>query len=246
MGVNKVEANGEIYIDLTSDSVTPETLAKGVTAHDARGEMIVGTLDAKSDTMVGTWIFNEVLELHDFNFSLNFVLPNVADSLPFHTIYTIGDDLLCVDEHEDYHTPYKNGVWVLPDWRTITITEEPTDAECIAWLKANAIKTGYEEGYEKGYEDGEKAILSTYVDWSISSTSSLCIVDFYSDTDYYAHIYVNIYDVQNSDRMYYEEFVLAPYESYSINTEEVIGTSALSGEWRVDVSILGFSKDGEK
>lgn len=41
---NKVEYFGEVLIDLTEDSVTPETLAEGVTAHDASGKIIVGTM----------------------------------------------------------------------------------------------------------------------------------------------------------------------------------------------------------
>lgn len=45
MGVNKVIFGGETVVDLTSDSVTPETLAAGVTAHNKSGEQIVGTLD---------------------------------------------------------------------------------------------------------------------------------------------------------------------------------------------------------
>ena len=45
MAVNKVElANGEVLIDLTNDSVTPETLAEGETAHDKSGAIIVGTM----------------------------------------------------------------------------------------------------------------------------------------------------------------------------------------------------------
>lgn len=45
MGVNKVDlATGETLIDLTQDSVTPSTLAKGVTAHSADGESIVGKM----------------------------------------------------------------------------------------------------------------------------------------------------------------------------------------------------------
>ena len=48
MAVNKVTMNtpdGEqTLIDLTGDSVTPETLAKGATAHNAAGEQIVGTM----------------------------------------------------------------------------------------------------------------------------------------------------------------------------------------------------------
>lgn len=47
MAVNKVIYNTaqgeEVLMDLTSDTVTPETLAEGVTAHDASGELIVGT-----------------------------------------------------------------------------------------------------------------------------------------------------------------------------------------------------------
>lgn len=50
MGVNKVEANGEILIDLMNDTVTPETLAEGVTAHDASGEKIVGTMSLNKIT----------------------------------------------------------------------------------------------------------------------------------------------------------------------------------------------------
>lgn len=47
MAVNKVVINTEngpqTLIDLTGDSVTPEKLAKGATAHDASGKQIVGT-----------------------------------------------------------------------------------------------------------------------------------------------------------------------------------------------------------
>lgn len=48
MAVNKVvyntENGAETLIDLTSDSVTPETLAKGATAHDASGNVIEGEM----------------------------------------------------------------------------------------------------------------------------------------------------------------------------------------------------------
>lgn len=48
MGVSKVvfgtENGAETLIDLTSDTVTAETLAEGVTAHDASGEEITGTM----------------------------------------------------------------------------------------------------------------------------------------------------------------------------------------------------------
>lgn len=44
MAVNKVVYNAKSLLDLTSDTVTPETLASGVTAHDKSGNQIVGTL----------------------------------------------------------------------------------------------------------------------------------------------------------------------------------------------------------
>ena len=53
MAVNKVvmnTANGEeTLIDLTEDTVTAETLTEGVTAHDASGARIVGTMSANQD-----------------------------------------------------------------------------------------------------------------------------------------------------------------------------------------------------
>lgn len=46
MAVNKVVYDGDTLIDLTSDTVTAETLAEGETAHDASGVSITGTLTA--------------------------------------------------------------------------------------------------------------------------------------------------------------------------------------------------------
>ena len=46
MAVNKVEINGKTIIDLTKDTVSPQTLLSGVTAHNAAGEPIVGAATA--------------------------------------------------------------------------------------------------------------------------------------------------------------------------------------------------------
>lgn len=51
MAVNKVEINGETKLDLTQDTVTPETLLSGVTAHNAAGEQIIG--EYQSVTLTG-------------------------------------------------------------------------------------------------------------------------------------------------------------------------------------------------
>ena len=58
--VNKVDLNGVTVLDLTSDTVTPETLLVGTTAHNAKGEIITGTLvpctvySAESPALDGT------------------------------------------------------------------------------------------------------------------------------------------------------------------------------------------------
>ena len=45
---NQVIVNGETILDLRSDTVTPETLQKGYTAHDKSGTKIIGTLEDSS------------------------------------------------------------------------------------------------------------------------------------------------------------------------------------------------------
>ena len=45
MAYNKIEANGETLIDLTSDTVTADTLVSGRTAHLASGERVTGTFN---------------------------------------------------------------------------------------------------------------------------------------------------------------------------------------------------------
>ena len=58
--VNKVVLGSDTVLDLTSDTVTPETLLLGTTAHNAKGEIITGTLvpctvySAESPALDGT------------------------------------------------------------------------------------------------------------------------------------------------------------------------------------------------
>lgn len=47
MGKNLIIYGEEILIDLTGDTVTPETLVKGKTAHDKSGEKITGTFEGE-------------------------------------------------------------------------------------------------------------------------------------------------------------------------------------------------------
>lgn len=194
-----------------------------------------------SDTMVGIWILNEVLDLSEFDFYFNFVLTNVANSPQFYNFWSDGDGLYYVDVDDGELTPYYDGAWIYPDRRTITITEEPTDAECIAWLKANARKATYEDGFA----EGGKAMLSTFVDWTVSTNSNSCIVEFYNDSIYYAHMYLYVQEAITGFT-FEQEFVLAPQDVYSINEGEMgIHEQLDRADWLVNATIRRFSKDGE-
>lgn len=54
MNNSKIVYDGKVLIDLTQDSITPEKLAEGVTAHDAKGDPIVGTNTYDADTQDAT------------------------------------------------------------------------------------------------------------------------------------------------------------------------------------------------
>lgn len=57
-GVSKVVYGGRTLVDLTTDTVAPDKLASGVTAHDKSGSRVTGTIkvwarmarDARGDT----------------------------------------------------------------------------------------------------------------------------------------------------------------------------------------------------
>lgn len=62
MAVNKVIFGGETVVDLTTDTVTPETLAEGVTAHDKAGNAIVGTMVVGGSNNIETLTVNNNTE----------------------------------------------------------------------------------------------------------------------------------------------------------------------------------------
>lgn len=61
MAINKVIYGGNILIDLTTDTVTADKLASGITAHDASGAVITGTNTYDADTQDATAAAAEIL-----------------------------------------------------------------------------------------------------------------------------------------------------------------------------------------
>lgn len=61
MAINKVVYGNETLIDLTGDSVTPDKMLKGTTAHDKSGAVITGTCDYDVNSTDATATEAEVL-----------------------------------------------------------------------------------------------------------------------------------------------------------------------------------------
>ena len=61
MAINKVIYGGNILIDLTTDTVTADKLASGITAHDKSGTIITGTNTYDADTQDATAAAAEIL-----------------------------------------------------------------------------------------------------------------------------------------------------------------------------------------
>ena len=61
MGYNKVIYGGKTLLDLTADTITPDKLLEGITAHDKSGEAIEGTCTFDSDTSDATAAVAEIL-----------------------------------------------------------------------------------------------------------------------------------------------------------------------------------------
>jgi hypothetical protein len=86
--INKVVLGSDTVLDLTSDTVTPETLLVGTTAHNAKGEIITGTLvpctvySAENPETFGDdyGYFTWTIPASDHGFSSNNVLVSIYKS----------------------------------------------------------------------------------------------------------------------------------------------------------------------
>lgn len=107
MGVNKVDlANGETLIDLQNDTVTPETLAKGVTAHNSEGDSIVGTMSAvqsdyaQNDSTQPDYIKNRPFYREGYSYEWNGTTPDetkkISGSDSRFYFYKISDSTMAV------------------------------------------------------------------------------------------------------------------------------------------------------
>ena len=140
---NQVIVNGETILDLRSDTVTPETLQKGYTAHDKSGTKITGTLEASSSGAAKeTWVIKS-------DATGELVTTQISFTSNGQKFTSIGADydagsfvILRYDNNEvaGYETGY-GGVYEFDNeaFRKLTFDTPPTGA-LLTWLQANAVK----------------------------------------------------------------------------------------------------------
>lgn len=135
---NQVIINGETILDLRSDTVTPETLQKGYTAHDKSGTKITGTLEASSSGGTKeTWVLNEKLGSKNATYTIDFTSNGTKYSKIVISIFAksrlkYGDTLVNGSE---------GGAagWINQAYRKIIFDTPPTGA-LLTWLQANGVK----------------------------------------------------------------------------------------------------------
>lgn len=141
---NQVIINGETILDLRSDTVTPETLQKGYTAHDKSGTKITGTLEASSSGGAKeTWVLNNTINTASaFSFSVSFVSNSVSyTGIKTGTLTPIGRDLRYIDSSGSTTQAYGADVriWLDQAYRKLTFDTPPT-GDLLTWLQANGVK----------------------------------------------------------------------------------------------------------
>ncbi|MBQ3842145.1 MAG: hypothetical protein II820_05600 [Ruminiclostridium sp.] len=65
LNVNKVVIGNTVRLDLTEDTVTPETLLEGFTAHDSTGSVITGEAKQKESVMTAGVTFASIPAVND-------------------------------------------------------------------------------------------------------------------------------------------------------------------------------------
>lgn len=141
---NQIIVNGETILDLRSDTVTPETLQKGYTAHDKSGTKITGTLEASSSGAAKeTWVLNELID--------PLMGGGTSGAVTYSTDFTSNNNTFNSIKHTESTKAilYYNDVlvfgwspiagWTNQAYRKLTFDAPPT-GELLTWLQANGVK----------------------------------------------------------------------------------------------------------
>lgn len=140
---NQVIINGETILDLRSDTVTPETLQKGYTAHDKSGTKITGTLEASSSGAAKeTWVIKSSASGELVTTQISFT----SNGQKFTSIGANSNSGLVMILYYDSteiagYDPGTEQQYSFDDdaYRKLTFDAPPT-GDLLTWLQANGVK----------------------------------------------------------------------------------------------------------
>lgn len=142
MGVNKLTIDGTVEFDLSSDTVTAATLAKGITAHNSIGDAITGTMEAGVDTSDATATAAQILEgstayvngskvtgtMPDFSGLSSFTIENYKQIVGISEGYWDGNCTISVDSTNFTASNIKKDVAILGVTGTLEEKIDTSDA----------------------------------------------------------------------------------------------------------------------
>jgi len=154
MANNKIVYGDQTLIDLTSDTVTPETLAMGETAHSASGAQIVGTMSPSGPTTILT--------------PSNASPPAIVDG----TAYTADGDGYAIESYwnitpnndnpvaltkEKMYRAMKNNGYAIQSYENVTPTTLGTYVSTSGFKKLSS--SGYVYSQVPGFDSAHKTLL---------------------------------------------------------------------------------------
>lgn len=135
MGVSKVEYGGNTLIDLTNDSVTEDKMLSGVTAHNARGELVTGNI---ATAYGGITVHIEPTDLG----YMPYISMQTVVTTPTHISPNTGGTIQLLAPYESFGDATAEDV---AEGKTFTSS---------AGLKVTGTAKTYDSGYSDGYSDG--------------------------------------------------------------------------------------------
>lgn len=129
--INKVVLGSDTVLDLTSDTVSPETLLVGTTAHNAKGETIVGTL-VPCVTYSATSPEIQASENNEFTWQIAAAAHGFSSSDLFVSVYlSNGEQIFC------------DVVVSLTDYSVTITAVYVSDIQTLAMPSAPTVPAGY-------------------------------------------------------------------------------------------------------
>ncbi|MBR5583704.1 MAG: hypothetical protein IKW21_04170 [Lachnospiraceae bacterium] len=206
MSINKVVYGNTTLIDLTGDTVTKETLAEGVTAHNASGDKITGTMRRATNTLYTVQ--------HSLTNAVNGSVSVGGGSLYSATInpisgYVVNNVKVTMGGTDITSSAYSNGVVTVNNVTgniviTASAAKEVTNVLKSAQVFTNGNTSILESG--KGYKDGYYQSSSGGIGSAASGYTCTGAIPYKRKSDgTYPTIYVKgcTFDATSRSRFYF-------------------------------------------